>query len=85
MVKVEVYSKMVCPFCVRAKALLSHKGVEYTEIMVDQDPEKLDEMLMRSEGKRTVPQIFIGDQSIGGFDELWTLEQQGELDKLLGK
>ncbi len=80
--KVEVYSSGHCPYCVRAKELLEERGVAYTEIRIDLDAEKRQEMMDRS-GKRTVPQIFINDQAVGGFDDLWALEQSGELDKLL--
>ncbi len=80
---VEVYTKQVCPFCVHAKALLQHKGVDFKEIRVDEDPAELDTMLARSEGRRTVPQIFINGEGIGGFDALKALDASGELDKKL--
>lgn len=83
MAKVEVYSKNHCPYCVRAKQLLEKKGVEYTEYRVDLDHSKLKEMLARSEGRRTVPQIFINDHAIGGSDDLFALDAKGELDNLL--
>ncbi|HEY1774475.1 MAG TPA: glutaredoxin 3 [Gammaproteobacteria bacterium] len=79
---VTVYSTRVCPYCVRAKALLDSKHVAYTEIMVDQDPEKRAEMMQKS-GRRTVPQIFVGDRHVGGFDELYALDHSGGLDPLL--
>lgn len=82
MAKVVVYSTGYCPYCDRAKALLKHKGVAFEEIRVDTDEEKREEMMKRS-NRRTVPQIFINDQSIGGFDDLSALEQQGKLDQLL--
>lgn len=82
MAKVVIYSAAHCPFCVRAKELLQRKNVHYSEISIDKDERKRDEMIERS-GKRTVPQIFINDQPIGGFDDLWALEQKGELDQLL--
>lgn len=85
MAKIEIYSTQFCPYCVRAKDLLDQKGATYTEIKVDTDAAKFEEMLARSEGRRTVPQIFINDQGIGGFDDLWALEQAGELDTLLKK
>ncbi|MCF6237894.1 MAG: glutaredoxin 3 [Candidatus Marinimicrobia bacterium] len=78
-----VYSTAYCPYCVRAKQLLERKDVEYQEIMVDRDPNLMQEMMERSQ-RRTVPQIFIGDQSIGGYDELAHLDAKGELDSLLG-
>lgn len=78
-----IYSTQVCPYCVRAKALLTAKQVPYTEIMVDADPSKRAEMEHRSGGRRTVPQIFIGAHHVGGFDDLYALERKGELDPLL--
>jgi glutaredoxin 3 len=84
MAHVIVYTTEYCPYCVQAKKLLDHKKVAYQEIRVDLDAEKREEM-MRLSGRRTVPQIFIDGQSIGGFDDLWALEQRGELDKLLFK
>lgn len=83
MAKIEIYSTATCSYCERAKQLLKHKGADYIEIRIDQDPAKRDEMLARAEGRRTVPQIFINDQGIGGFDDLWKLEQQGKLDQLI--
>ncbi len=85
MAKIEIYSSVQCPYCVRAKMLLDTKGVDYEEIQVDKHPEQRDIMLKRSGGKRTVPQIFINDRSIGGFDDLWQLEQSGQLDDLLNE
>lgn len=79
---VTVYSTRVCPYCVRAKALLDGKHVPYTEVLVDQHPEKHAEM-MRKSGRRTVPQIFVGDHHVGGFDELYLLDRDGGLDPLL--
>jgi len=78
-----MYSKPSCPFCDRAKALLRSKGQTWTEIDVEAQPEQRDLMIERS-GQRTVPQIFIGDRHVGGFDELANLEDAGELDALLG-
>ncbi|AAO91017.1 glutaredoxin 3 [Coxiella burnetii] len=83
MAKIEIYTTARCPYCVRAKALLDRKGLDYMEIRIDEAPEKRDEMLSRSEGRRTVPQIFINGRGIGGFDELWELEQSKKLDELL--
>ena len=80
---VEIYSTHTCPYCDRAKALLQAKGVEYTEYFIDEDPSRRDEMLNRCEGRRTVPQILIGNQAIGGFDDIKKLEQAGLLDALL--
>ena len=78
-----VYSSGHCPYCDRAKALLDHKGVAYDSIRVDQDPAQFDEMMKKSGGKRTVPQIFVGDHHVGGFDDLHALDQAGKLDPLL--
>ncbi len=83
MADITLYSKSACPFCERAKALLASKGQRFTEIDVEADPATLDEMLARSGGQRTVPQIFIGERHIGGFDELAALDRAGELDALL--
>lgn len=79
---IEIYTTAVCPYCVRAKALLDRKGVNYTEIRVDEDPHKRDEMMVRSQ-RRTVPQIFINGTSIGGYDDLHALDKAGKLDLLL--
>jgi len=82
MADVVVYSTNTCPYCDRAKALLQRKGVTFTEVRVDLDEAKRIEMMERS-GRRSVPQIFINGQSIGGFDDLHALDQQGRLDPLL--
>ena len=82
MKRVLVYSTRICPFCVMAKRLLRAKGVDYEEVLVDQDDSRRAEMMQRS-GRRTVPQIFIGDRHVGGFDDLSALEHQGRLDLLL--
>jgi glutaredoxin 3 len=82
MAKVIVYTKDNCPYCDWAKQLLDSKNIPYTQIAVDKDPAKLQEMMTAS-GRRTVPQIFINDKSIGGFDDLSALATSGELDKLL--
>lgn len=83
MATIIVYTTRSCPYCLRAKALLDRKGVAYQEIQVDLDPEQRDKMIKLS-GRRTVPQIFIDDKSVGGFDDLYVLDQTGELDRLLG-
>jgi len=83
--EVVVYSTGWCPYCDRAKALLGRKEVAFREIKVDEDPAERDAMLRRSGGRRTVPQIFVGDRHVGGFDELYALDKTGELDKLLGR
>ena len=77
-----IYSKHVCAYCVAAKSLLRGKGVTYREINVDEDPAELRRMVERT-GRRTVPQIFIGERHVGGFDELAELDRRGELDSLL--
>jgi len=82
MLKVTIYTSVACPYCVQAKRLLTHKGIAYTEIDVTADP-ALRQKMIEASGRRTVPQIFIGEQSIGGFDELYALEQDGELDVML--
>ena len=81
--KVEIYTWTYCPFCIRAKALLDKKGVDYENYVIDGDEEARDIMAERSNGKRSLPQIFIGDRHIGGCDDLYALEKQGELDSLL--
>ena len=68
-----------------ARGLLQRKGVTYREVKVDEDPAQRDTMLKRSGGRRTVPQIFIGDRHVGGFDDLHALDRAGALDKLLGR
>ena len=82
MAKIIIYTKEYCPYCEHAKTLLDSKKVTYTEIPVDQDETKLAEMIKLS-NRRTVPQIFINDQSIGGFDDLAALAKSGKLDALL--
>lgn len=79
---VTLYTTAVCPYCVRAKALLDRKQATYTEIRVDTDTARRVEMERKS-GQRTVPQIFIGEIHVGGCDELYALERQGKLDTLL--
>lgn len=80
---VHLYTTRFCPYCIQAKRLLEHKGVDYREIAVDGDPERRLEM-MNASGRRTVPQIWIGETHIGGCNELFALERSGELDHLLG-
>ena len=81
--EIVIYTSAFCGYCSGAKNLLNKKGVSYTEIRVDQEPGKRDEMEHRS-GRETVPQIFIGQRHIGGFDDMMDLEVDGELDPLLG-
>ncbi len=83
MAKVEIYTTHICGFCERAKQLLSQKGTKFTDINIMMNTEKREEMIKRSNGSTTVPQIFIGDRHIGGCDELFDLEYDGSLDKLL--
>jgi glutaredoxin 3 len=83
MPKIEVYSTAVCPYCVAAKNLLKARGLEWTEVRVDSDPAQRALMLTRSGGVRTVPQIFINDQHVGGFDELAAADRNGQLKQLL--
>jgi glutaredoxin 3 len=81
-VPVIVYSTAVCPYCVRAERLLEAKGVTVQKIRVDLDPEERIKMMERT-GRRTVPQIYVGDTHVGGFDDLYALDQAGKLDPLL--
>jgi glutaredoxin 3 len=83
MVPVRIYTTPICPYCVRAKALLKKKGAAFEDIDVFMDADARREMDAKSHGARTVPQIFIGDTHVGGFDELYALEQAGKLDALL--
>ena len=82
--KIEVYSSNYCPYCVKAKALLERKGVDFEEIDVTNDDEARMALVKKANGLRTVPQIFIDDKHIGGCDDLYALDSKGELDKLLG-
>ncbi len=83
MAKVEVYSTQTCPYCVRAKSLLDAKDVDFEEIDVTGDDEARMELVAKAGGRRTVPQIFINGQSIGGYDDLRALEETGKLDQML--
>ena len=80
---VTIYTKSTCGYCARAKSLLTSKNVAFTEISVDGDPAKQDEMTKRANGGWTVPQIFINGRHVGGCDDLHDLDARGELDKLL--
>jgi len=80
--KVKMYSTRFCPYCIRARMVLESKGIEYEDIGVDGDPERRREMMELS-GRRTVPQIWVGDTHVGGYDDLAALEYQGTLDELL--
>ena len=79
---VKVYTKKSCPFCVRAKSLLDRKGVSYEEVDAEHD-DGLRVWLAETTGQRTVPQIFVGDRSLGGFSDIDALERQGKLDAIL--
>jgi len=83
MPSVIIYTKQTCPYCIRAKQLLDAKGAKYEEIRIDLQPERREEMINRSGGRSTVPQIFIGATHVGGCDDLHELEEDGVLDKLL--
>jgi glutaredoxin 3 len=84
MARVEIYTTMFCPYCARAKSLLEKKGVPYVNIDVIEHSDKRDEMVQRSGGRQTVPQIFIDGEHIGGSDDLYALERAGKLDAKLG-
>jgi len=84
MTKVEIYTKMFCPYCTRAKSLLSAKGAAFEEHDISLGGPKRAEMLERANGGYTVPQIFINDRHVGGSDELAALDRAGKLDALLG-
>ncbi len=83
MATVEIYTWRSCPFCIRAKALLSRKGVDFTEYKIDGDETARAAMAQRAQGRRSVPQIFINQTYIGGCDDLHDLENQGKLEHLL--
>ncbi|HKS89673.1 MAG TPA: glutaredoxin 3 [Stellaceae bacterium] len=84
MARVEIYATMWCPYCARARALLKKKGVAYIEVDLDEEPGRRGEMIERAHGGRTVPQIFIDGEHIGGSDELAALDRAGQLDAKLG-
>ncbi len=84
MAKIEIYTKTACPYCQMAKKLLASKGQEFEEIDLSVAPERTEEMMERSGGRRTVPEIFIDGRLIGGYDDLAALHSKGELDELLG-
>ena len=77
---VTLYTRAFCPYCTRAVSLLKKKGVKYTEIDAGMDPDRKAEMVQRANGARTFPQIFIGDEHIGGCDEMMALDRAGKLD-----
>jgi len=82
--KVEIYTTAMCPYCVSAKGFLQRKGLDYSEVRVDLDPGRRDEMLARSNGRRTVPQIFIDGVHVGGFDDLVAADRSGRLGEIIG-
>jgi glutaredoxin 3 len=84
MAEVDIYTTMWCPYCARAKSLLEKKRVAYHEISLDEEPGRRAEMVERSHGGRTVPQIFIDGEHIGGCDDMMALERAGRLDPKLG-
>ena len=83
MPEITLYTKPGCPFCTAAAGLLKRKGATYTEIVASHDPAKKQEMIKRSGGRMTFPQVFIGDTHVGGSDELHALDRKGELDAML--
>ena len=84
MAEVEIYTTMYCPYCTRARNLLKHKGVPFTDIDIIEEPERRTEMVRRASGRTSVPQIFINGEHIGGSDELVALDRAGQLDAKLG-
>ncbi|XID74382.1 glutaredoxin 3 [Alkanindiges sp. WGS2144] len=78
-----IYTTTVCPYCVRAKQLLQRKNIAYQEVNLNEEPSEVRTDLMARTKHRTVPQIFINDQFIGGFDQLYALDRQGKLDEML--
>ena len=83
MAKVEIYTWQSCPFCIRAKLLLNKKKIDFIEYEIDGDEQARSKMMARSDGRRTVPQIFINDKGIGGCDELHKLDMENKLDLLV--
>ena len=84
MPEVELYTTMFCPYCSRARALLSRKGIEFTDIDIIEQPNRRDEMIRRAGGRTSVPQIFINGEHIGGCDDMVALDNAGKLDAKLG-
>jgi glutaredoxin 3 len=82
---VTLYTKDYCPYCVKAKGLLKRKGVAFEEIDITHDEALVKEMMEKSGGRKTVPQIFINGNSVGGCDDLYALDAAGKLDAMLGK
>ncbi len=84
MPKVEIYTTRMCPYSLKAKALLEEKGVSFSEISIEGDPARTAEAKQRSGGNETVPQIFIDNEHVGGYQELSTMAMEGTLDRMLG-
>ena len=84
MAEVELYTTPFCPYCTRARVLLNRKGVAFTDIDITEEPGRRAEMILRADGRTTVPQIFIDGEHIGGSDELVALDEAGGLDTKLG-
>ena len=83
MKKVEIYTCQYCPFCIRAKSLLNKKNIEFIEYKIDGDESAREKMSERANGRRSLPQIFIDNNSIGGCDDLYSLEEENKLDSLI--
>lgn len=79
-----IYVKATCPYCIRALALLDSKGISYTKVDILAEPHRREEMIAKADGRTTVPQIFIGEEGIGGYDDLNELDQTGQLNEMLG-
>ena len=84
MKKVEIYTWQYCPFCIRAKSLLNKKNIDFIEYKIDGDESAREKMSERANGKRSLPQIFIDNNSIGGCDDLYSLEEENKLDSIIG-
>lgn len=84
MKKIKIYTTPYCPFCIKAKKLLENKKITFDEIDLSEHPEKLNDMISKSNGARTVPQIFVDNTHIGDCDHIHELDNKGELDKILG-
>ena len=83
MSKIEIYTWQYCPFCIKAKSLLNKKNIQFTEYKIDGDEAAREEMSLRASGRRSLPQIFINDEGIGGCDDLYALEEENKLNDLL--
>lgn len=83
MPSITIYTKSWCPYCSAAKKLLADKGVAFTEIDIEKKPEARAEMIQKANGRSTVPQIFIGEKHVGGCDDLYALDDRGQLEPLL--